>query len=309
MDRIKIFAPAGIGNISCGFDILGFPINGVGDTLEIRTTSKLGIVIEEIRGYAGNLPTDPEKNICGVIARAMIDDSRFDKGVSMVLTKGVMSGSGLGSSASSSAAAAFAMNQILNKPYTTKQLITFAMLGEKLASGTPHADNVAPALLGGITLIRQNNPLDVVQIPVPDDLFVSVIHPQIEIQTAMARSVLKKQIDLPVVVNQLGNVAGLVAGFFLSDYDLIGRSLKDYIAEPFRAPLIPGFDNITAAAKMAGALGGGISGSGPSVFALSKSQKVAENVAIAMQKEVDKLNIANHVFVSAISKTGCRIIQ
>ncbi len=305
--HIKVFAPASVANVSCGFDILGFPINNTGDIIEVKAIENKEIQIESIDG-SGNLSTNPENNVCGVVAKAMLEAANVSHGISIKLTKGILPGSGLGSSAASSAGAAFVVNKLLNEPFSETQLVEFSMLGEALASGTPHADNVAPALLGGFVAIRSYTPLDIVKIPVPEQLYCTVIHPKIELRTELSRNVLKKQVDLKTAIKQWGNIAGLIAGLYSNDYELIGRSLNDYIIEPIRSLLIPGFNEITNAAKQAGALGCGISGSGPSIFSLSKGEVMAKKVGEAMAKEADKFNLPYDIHVSTIAKEGCRLI-
>lgn len=305
--KIKAFSPATVANVSCGFDILGFAIDSVGDLLELESNNSGEIKILNIIG-PGNLPTDPDKNVCGVIAKAMLKKAKSNLGLNMILKKGIAPGSGMGSSAASSAVTAFAVNEILDKPFTQKELVEFAMLGEKLASGTAHADNVAPAIYGGLVLIRSYDPLDIIKIPVPDALFCTVIHPQIELRTEVSRDILKKEIDLSLAVKQWGNVAGLISGMHTANYELIGRSMKDFIIEPIRSVLIPGFKELTAKAKSAGALGSGISGSGPSIFSLSKGEKDAQNVANAMKTEANKMGIPFDIHVSKVSKKGSQIL-
>lgn len=305
--KIKAFSPATVANVSCGFDILGLSLDALGDSLEVESNDSGLIKIIEING-PGNLPTDPQKNVIGVIAQAMLDKSASKIGIDMKLTKGIAPGSGLGSSAASSAVAAFAVNELLDKPFTKPELVEFAMMGEKLASGTAHADNVAPAIYGGITLIRAYNPVDIIEIPVPDALYCTVIHPLIELRTEISRSILKQQINLSDAIKQWGNVAGLISGFHSSNYDLIGRSLHDYIVEPTRSVLIPGYKELTHTAKKAGALGCGISGSGPSIFSLCKGKETANRVAKNLNSVAQSLNLPFNIHVSKVSTTGSKII-
>jgi len=297
--KIKAFAPASVANVGCGFDVLGFAMDKVGDSLEIELTSQAGIQIQAIQGQ-GNLSTDPEKNVCGVVAKAMLDKLNH---------QGILPGSGLGSSAASSAVTAFAVNELFNRPFTELQLVEFAMLGEKLASGTAHADNVAPALMGGFVAVRSYEPLDIIKIPFPDELYCTVIHPKIELRTELSRNILKQQVPLKTAIRQWGNVAGLIAGLYSDNYELIGRSLTDYIVEPVRSLLIPGYARLTEAAFLAGALGSGISGSGPSVFSLCKGKETANDVAKAFQEKAILMGLPFDVYVSKISKMGCRIIE
>ncbi|HAN00076.1 MAG TPA: homoserine kinase [Marinilabiliales bacterium] len=306
--KVKAFAPASVANVSCGFDVLGFAIDKVGDTLQAEATSYPGVIIESVTG-PGNLSTDPDKNICGVIAKAMLAKLDLHQGVRIRLTKGILPGSGLGSSAASSAVTAFAMNELFGNPFTEKQLVEFAMLGEKLASGSAHADNVAPAIMGGFTAVRSYEPLDIFKIPVPNELYCTVIHPKIEVRTELSRNILKKQVELKTAIKQWGNVAGLVAGLYSSNYDLIGRSLTDYIIEPVRSRLIPGYFELTQNALLAGALGCGISGSGPSVFSLCKGHETAKKVADAFTEKAVLLGLPFDIYVSKIAEKGARIID
>lgn len=305
---IKAFAPASVANVSCGFDVLGFSMDKVGDTLELEILDKPGIIIDPIQG-PGELSTDPDKNVCGVIAKAMMEKLQTPHGLRFKLNKGILPGSGLGSSAASSVVTAFAINEMFHQPFSTTELVEFSMLGEKLASGTAHADNVSPALLGGFVAVRSYEPLDIIKIPVPDALYCTVIHPKIEVRTELSRNILKKQVELKTAIKQWGNVAGLIAGLYSSNYDLIGRSLTDYIVEPVRSLLIPGYKELTDYALLAGALGSGISGSGPSVFSLCKGEESALKVAEAFNEKATLLGLPFDIHVSKISATGARILE
>ncbi|WP_294818692.1 homoserine kinase [uncultured Flavobacterium sp.] len=306
MESIKIFSPATIANVSCGFDVLGLCLDNVGDEMAIAKTQSPGIVIKEITG--ANLPLAAEKNVAGVAAQALIARLEPGYGFEISIDKRIKAGSGIGSSAASAAGAVFAINHLLGSPLTAKELVPFAMQGEKLASGSAHADNVAPALLGGFTLVRSYEPLDIIKIDAPGELYATVIHPQIELRTMDARSILKNNIPLKKAIVQCGNLAGLISGLYTSDYDLIGRSLHDELVEPVRYILIPKFNEIKAAAMEAGALGGGISGSGPSVFALSRGQQAAQNAAHAMAAALHGTGIPYELHVSPINPTGIKII-
>ena len=305
MNEIKLFCPATIANVSCGFDVLGLCLESVGDTMTISKTTVKGVRIIEIIG--ADLPLETNKNVAGVAAVALLDALQPDFGFDISITKNIKAGSGIGSSAASAAGAVYGINKLLGSPFITKKLVSFAMQGEKLASGTAHADNVAPALLGGFTLIRSYEPLDIITIPSPADLYVTVIHPQIELKTKDARSVLRENISLKKATIQCGNLGGLISGLYTSDYDLIGRSLHDELVEPVRSILIPKFDALKAAAIAAGALGGGISGSGPSVFALSKGEATARKVADAMAVIMNETGIPFEVHVSPINSQGIKI--
>lgn len=306
MNEIKIFAPGTIANLSCGFDILGLCLDTIGDEMIIRKTKQKGIRIVKIKG--ADLPLETEKNVAGVAALALLDEIETDFGFEIEIYKNIKAGSGIGSSAASSAGAVFGINRLLGKPFANKELVRFAMQGEKLASGSAHADNVAPALLGGFTLVRSYEPLDIIKIKSPDEMFATVVHPQIELRTSDARSILKQTISLKSAIVQWGNVGGLIAGLYTEDYELIGRSLHDEIVEPLRSILIPAFDLVKKSAIENGALGVGISGSGPSVFALSKGKKTAERVAKVMSAVYDKINLPYEIHVSKINDQGIKII-
>ncbi|WP_420574234.1 homoserine kinase [Kordia sp.] len=307
MNEIKIFAPATIANVSCGFDVLGLCLDTVGDEMIIRKTNKKGIAITKLTGQ--DLPLDTQKNVAGVAGLAMLSTLDLDHGFEIEIYKNIKAGSGIGSSAASSAGTVWAMNELLGKPFSANELVPFAMEGEKLASGTAHADNVAPALLGGFTLVRSYDPLDIIKIPTPSELYATVIHPQIEVKTSDSRSLLKENISLKKSIIQIGNLGGLISGLYTSDYDLISRSLHDEIVEPLRAILIPGFNEVKQNAIDCGALGAGISGSGPSIFALSKGKEMAEKVAKSMSETYKKLNIDYDIHVSKINTNGCRILE
>lgn len=307
MNEIKIFCPATIANLSCGFDILGLCLTSAGDEMIIRKSDVKGIRITKIIG--ADLPLETENNVAGVAALAMLEEVETEFGFEIEIYKNIKAGSGIGSSAASSAGAVFGINELLGKPFTRKELVKFAMQGEKLASGNAHADNVAPCLLGGFTLVRSSNPLDIIKIDSPSELYATVVHPQIELKTSDARSVLKQNVSLKSAITQWGNVGGLVAGLYTNDYELIGRSLHDEIIEPVRSMLIPGFDLIKKTAYENGALGSGISGSGPSIFALSKGKETAEKIAKAMSAVYDEINLPYEIHVSKVNPEGVSIIK
>jgi homoserine kinase len=307
-DSIKVFAPATVANVTCGFDILGFAVDQPGDEITLRKTNSGQVRIEQITGDEGILSKDPEKNTCGAVIRMFLNDLKSDQGIDIYLDKKMPLGSGLGSSAASSVAAIFAINELLGRPKKLEELLPFAMEGERIACGAAHADNVAPGLYGGFVLIRSYDPLDVVRLKTPDDLFATLVHPQIEVRTKDAREILRKQIYFKDSVKQSGNVAGLIAGLLTSDYGLISRSMHDHIVEPVRSILIPGFNIIKEAALELGALGAGISGSGPSIFALSTDSDTAERIANKMKSIYSGFEIENETYVSRINQIGPRII-
>ncbi|MGQ7947440.1 homoserine kinase [Flavobacterium sp. WC2509] len=306
MTEIKLFCPATIANLSCGFDVLGLCLATAGDEMIVRKSDVKGVRITKIVG--ANLPLETENNVAGVAALAMLEEVETEFGFEIEIYKHIKAGSGIGSSAASSAGAVFGINELLGRPFTRKELVKFAMQGEKLASGNAHADNVAPALLGGFTLVRSSNPLDIIKIDSPSELYATVVHPQIELKTSDARSVLKQTVSLKSAITQWGNVGGLVAGLYTQDYELIGRSLHDEIIEPIRSMLIPGFDLIKQTAYENGALGSGISGSGPSIFALSKGKENAEKIAKAMSAVYEEMNLPYEIHVSKVNDEGMKII-
>ncbi|WP_025740417.1 homoserine kinase [Aquimarina pacifica] len=307
MKSIRIFAPATVANLSCGFDVLGCCLDTVGDEMVISLVNEPGVKITKIEG--AKLPMDSDKNVASVAVNALLEDYKKEVGIQIEIYKKIKAGSGIGSSAASSAGAVWAVNHLLGSPFTGKDLVKYAMAGEKLASGNAHADNVAPALLGGFTLVRSYTPLDVIRLHSPKDLVMTVIHPQIEVKTSDSRSVIKHKIDLKQAIHQWGNVGGLVAGLFTEDYDLIGRSLEDVIIEPLRSILIPEFNNVKNAALNQGALGCGISGSGPSIFALSKGLETANKVADAIREVYNNTGLDFDIHVSKINEQGIRILE
>ena len=328
---IKIKTPATVANMVCGFDILGFAVNNPYDEMEMRwverTANEPSITIINIDEY--QLPTDPEKNVAGAALLAFLEEldekikeSTITKAISSTkigkipattkikfevkINKLIKPGSGVGSSAASSAGAVVGANYLLGNLFSKDDLVRFAMNGEKLASGVKHADNIAPCIFGGVTLVRSIFPLEVVALPSPQ-LYVTIVHPQIEVRTADARSILRQKVLLKDAIKQWGNIAGLVAGLMKSDYDLIGRSLEDVIIEPVRSILIPGFDDLKKACKQAGALGGGISGSGPSIFMLSKTKEIAIAVEKEMNQLYDGIGLPHHTYVTTINQMGVEV--
>lgn len=306
MEQLKIFSPATIANISCGFDVLGLALDTVGDEMTIRKVSKKGVRITKIIGQ--NLPLETHKNVAGVAALALLAETESEVGFEIEIDKRIKPGSGIGSSAASSAGAVWAINELLGKPFGVTDLVRFAMEGERLATGVAHADNVAPALFGGFTLVRSYSPLDIISINTPSELYATVIHPQIEVKTSDAREILKTTVPLKEAIKQWGNVGGLISGLYTEDYDLIGRSLEDYIIEPIRSILIPAFDAVKQNSIKAGALGCGISGSGPSIFALCKGEAKAYEVAEAMKSVYKKVGIDYDIHVSKVNKQGIKVL-
>ena len=304
---IKILAPATIANLVCGFDILGLALNHPQDEMELTLSNEPGLRIQHIDAY--NLPTEPAKNVAGAALLAMMEEyGDASLGFDLTINKIIKPGSGLGSSAASSAGAVVGANHLLNNHFSKQDLVRFAMNGEKVASGVKHADNITPCIFGGVTLIRSIFPLDIIPLSAPP-MFVTVVHPQIEVKTSDARQILRKEVQLKDAIKQWGNIAGLVAGFLQNDYELISRSLEDVIIEPIRSILIPGFDEVKAQCKEAGALGGGISGSGPSVFMLSKEETTAKNVEQIMKNIYDKIGVEYHTHVTTLNTEGVKIVS
>lgn len=305
MEQISVYAPATVANVACGFDIFGFAVDRPGDQVVLTKKDSPGIIISEITGDEGRLPLEVHKNTAGIAIQKYLEHiGRPDQGFTLALHKDMPLGSGLGSSAASAVAGVFAANELMGKPLTQKELLPFAMEGERVACGSAHADNVAPSLLGGFVIIRSYDPLDIVEVKVPEELFATIVHPQVEVNTKDARSILEREIQLSKTIQQMGNVAGLVAGLLLPDFDLIGRSLEDVIIEPIRSILIPQFTEVKSAALGAGALGCSISGSGPSLFALSKGRETAEKVAVAMSAAFKEADIESEAYVSKINNIG-----
>jgi homoserine kinase len=306
MNEIKVFCPATIANLNCGFDVMGLCLDGIGDEMVLRKVAEKGIKITKITG--AELPYQTEKNVAGVAGLALLNSVDIDFGFEIEIHKKIKAGSGIGSSSASAAGAVFGINELLGKPFTKHQLVDFAMKGEAIASGCEHADNVAPCLLGGFTLVRGYNPLDVIKIESPSELFAVVLHPQIELKTSDARAVLQPTIPLKNAIIQCGNLGGLIAGLYTNDYELIGRSLQDVIIEPMRKHLIPNFDEVKNAAMINGALGAGISGAGPSIFALCKGENSAQKIALAMQENFKNTKIAFDIHISKINDEGTKTI-
>lgn len=303
---VKIKAPSTVANLVCGFDVLGMCLHQPYDVMEVTLLEEQKIIINNTNGFPS--PTDPAQNTAGAPLIEMLNHLTYPIGFEVTITKNIKPGSGIGSSAASAAGAVFAANHLLGSPFSNTELIRFAMFGEKVASGVKHADNVAPALLGGVTLIRSILPLDVISIPAPH-LYITVLHPQIEVKTADARQILRKEVLLKDAIKQWGNIAGLVAGFMKNDYDLIGRSMEDIIIEPVRSILIPGFNEVKKLSKEAGALGGGISGSGPSIFMVNKDEKTALEVEKIMKELYNRLGLPHHTYVTTINHKGCTLSE
>ena len=308
MESIKVFAPATVANVVCGFDILGFAVNKPGDELTMELTNKPGVNIISIEGDEGKLPLDPTKNtVSASVMNLLTDLGREDVGFNLKLKKKMPMGSGLGSSSASAIAGLFAANELLGKPLTKLELLPYAMQGEALACGHGHADNVAPALFGGFTLIKSYEPLEVIALPIPK-LFCALLYPHVDVPTRDARQIIRSKVLLKDAVTQWGNIAGLISALYTHDYDLLGRSLKDVIIEPIRSILIPEFDRMKEIAMENGALGFGISGSGPTVFSLYKSSDDAQKVLQLLKKLLSNIGVNSNIYLSEINKTGPMVL-
>jgi len=300
MNKVQVQCPATVANLVCGFDILGMALEAPFDIMEVRLLDEPKVIVTSRDGY-------PALNTAGAPLLAMLEELQRPIGFEVLIDKKIKPGSGIGSSAASAAGAVVGANHLLSNRFSKEDLVRFALFGEKVASGVKHADNIAPCIYGGITLIRSIFPLDIVSIPAPS-LHVTVVHPQIEVRTSDARQILRKQVLLKDAIRQWGNIAGLVAGLIKNDYDLIGRSLEDVIIEPVRSMLIPGFDQVKQQCKAAGALGGGISGSGPSIFMLSKDQATARQLETIMHDVYQRIGLDHHTYVTTINQRGVQII-
>ncbi|MBG6236520.1 homoserine kinase [Pedobacter sp. CAN_A7] len=307
---IKVFAPATVANVVCGYDVLGFAVNAPGDEVVMTRKDAPGVLISKITGDDGRLPLDPNKNTVSASVQHYLEHiGRQDIGVTIELHKKMPIGSGLGSSSASTVAGLFAINNLMGNPLTNKELVPFAMKGEELACGYGHADNVAPALLGGFVLIRSYEPLDVISLPSPEGMYAAIVYPEVDVPTKDARQMIRTKVLLKEAVTQWGNVGGLVSGLFLKDYDLIGRSMVDVLVEPTRSILIPEFYKMRALAMENGAIGFGISGSGPSVFALTRDEATARNITNALQQLLKSININSLAYVSPVNQAGPVILD
>ncbi len=298
---IKVSAPATIANLVCGFDVLGLALNDPQDIMEVSLSEEPGIRIKHLDNY--KLSTVPEENVAGVSLLALMQELEEKIGFDIIIDKRIKPGSGLGSSAASAAGIVVAANYLLNNKFCKEDLVRFAMAGEKLASGVKHADNISPGIYGGVTLVRSIFPLDIISLPAPS-MYVTVVHPQIEVKTSDARGILRKEVLLKDAIKQWGNVAGLVAGFLKNDYGLISRSLEDVNIQQVRSMLNPGFDDVKSKSIEAGALGGGISGSGPSIFMLCREENTAMEVENIMKNIYDATGLSYYTYVTTINNRG-----
>mgnify|MGYP006148715283 FL=1 len=304
--EIKLFSPATVANVACGFDVLGLCLDTIGDEMVVRKVDKKGVRITKIEGF--KLPFETELNVAGVSALAMYQELQPDCGFEIEIKKNIKPGSGIGSSAASAVGSVYGINALLGSPLNKTQLTQFAIKGEALASGSEHADNIAPALFGGFTLVKSVNPLEILQIPSPDNLYVTIIHPQIEIKTAISRAILPKNVPLKAAINQWANVGSFIHSLHTSDYPLMQRSLHDVIIEPHRSKLIPHYNEVKQQTLKVGALGTNISGSGPSIFSLCKGIENANKVRGVMTNIYSNTGIEFDVHVSKINTQGVKVI-
>ncbi len=310
-ESVRVFAPATVANMICGFDILGFAVDYPGDEVAMYRVEEPGVRIRTIVGDDGKLPLDADRNTVSACVKMLLLHLGIqdELGIEIELTKHMPIGSGLGSSSASTVAGLFAVNSLLGNPLSKEELMPFCVEGERLACGHGHADNVAPALMGGITLVRGYQPLDVIKLPVPDELYAGIVFPQVDVPTRDARQLIKEKVLLKDAVTQWGNIAGLIAGLYERDYALISRSMHDVLIEPTRAILIPEFYEMKRIALAAGALSFGISGSGPSVVAIARGKEVAEQAASLIQQHLTQCEIESLKYVSSVNVDGPKLLD
>jgi homoserine kinase len=308
LERATAFAPASVGNVAIGFDILGFAVDALGDRVTVARRKEPGVVISAVQGIAGKLPLEPEKNTAGSALLAMYEKLQPPFGFDLQIDKGIPLGSGLGGSAASAVGAVVAANALLPTPCSKLELLQFAMQGEAVASGSLHVDNISPSLFGGLILTVGIDHPRVKQIPVPPDVRAVIVHPHMFLSTKQARAILKRTVDLSDFVWQTANLAGFISGCYTNDLDMIRASLEDVVIEPQRQALIPGFHEVRRAAMDAGALGCSISGAGPTMFAWSPSAS-ASAVLQAMCGEFDRRSIQRDTWITEIESAGARVVS
>ncbi len=308
MDSVRVFAPASVANVSCGYDVLGFAVHRPGDEVFMSLNSSGRVSLDMIEGDDGRLPREPEKNTVSAVVINYLKHIGVKQGIGIKLYKKMPFGSGLGSSAASAVGGLVGVNELMGSPLSRMQLLPFAMEGENLACGNAHADNVAPSLLGGMVLIRSYSPLDVITLPVPGSLCCGLVYPHVEVPTMAARQIIRTNVPMAAAIRQWGNVGGIVAGLFMNDTGLIGRSMEDFVVEPVRKMLIPHFDEMRSLALKNGALGFGISGSGPTVFALCTDKEIAVKVTVILENRLKDHGLESTCFVSDINTEGATFI-
>ena len=306
MKKVRVFAPASIANLGCGFDIMGLALDEVGDILEMTASEGDGISI--VNQTDVPLPDDIEENVITPVIRKFLEMTGQKAQIDVTICQKIYPGSGIGSSAASSAAAAYGMNELFDCPLSDDEMVICAMEGENLASGGYHADNAAPALLGGIILIRGYEPLDIIQLPIPGNFYCAVVHPKIMVSTKAARSILPKAVPMHDAISQWGNVGGLVAGLYSGNIGLVGRAMRDAVAEPYRKQFIPGFDELRERILASGSMAMNISGSGPSVFSLSGKREIAHRAGEIMKEHFDARGIPCEVYVVKVTNKGAKLL-
>jgi len=307
MESIKVFSPGSITNLSCGYDILGVCLENRGDEIKVSKTNNKSLTIKSINGF--KLTKDIDKNVSGIAAQALLKKIDIDYGFEIEINKGIKPGSGIGSSAASSAGTVFAINQLLGSPFSLLDLVRFSMEGEKFVSGSYHADNVAPIIFGGITLVRSIYDLDVVSLPNPKDLEIVIVRPNIEIKTADSRKVVKKKVKIEKMTQQSANLGSFISSLYTEDYNLMSRSVIDQVVEPDRAVLIPEFDKIKRISKDSGSIAVGISGSGPSIFSISNNRTTSNKVLYSISEHYSSMGIDHDAFISKVNSDGIKIIE
>lgn len=308
-NSVSVFAPATVANVAVGFDILGFPLDAVGDKITVTKIDEPVVRIKSISGLNLSLPLEASKNTAGVVLQEIIKNYNLDFGFEIDIEKGIPLGSGMGGSAASSVGALVGANELLDNKLSKYELLKYSLLGEKTASGAEHGDNVTPCLFGGLTLTRSIYPIDVIKIPIPESIAVVLVHPHFRLDTSVSRSVLRSQLPVHDFVKQSANLAGFISGCYTNDLDLIKRSLSDVLIEPHRAPLIPGFESAKSAAISEGALGCSISGSGPSIFAWCNGFDSAERVRQSIVSALKNETIESDAWISKVSSSGATIIR
>jgi homoserine kinase len=309
MDAVTAFAPATVSNVACGFDVLGFALESPGDEVTARFAAS-GVHIDGISGDSGRLPRDAGRNTAGVAAQALLTRLGERRGVVLTIRKGLPLSSGLGGSAASAVASVVAVDGLVGARLPLDALMACAFEGERVGAGSAHGDNIAPSLYGGFVLVRQANPPDVIRLPVPRGLTAVVVHPDLEIETARARALLGDTVPLADAIREWANLGAFVDALHRADFALMARALEDTIAEPRRAPLVPGLAAIKRAALDAGALGCSLSGSGPSLFALCGDAATARRVAPAMTAAVRAaIGGEPQTYVSPIAPEGARLVS
>ena len=307
MIEISLRAPATVANLSCGFDILGICLKEPYDEIVITKNSDKNVLIEIQDSEFSNIPSNPNENTGGIPAQLIINDYHLDFGFNIKIKKGIPLCGGLGSSAATAAGVVYGINKLLDLKMPLDQLIKYSLEGEKLSSKSPHADNIGPCLMGGLVLIRDAMEFDLVNIPV-GEFYFAVIHPNVKVDTKTARQILPKQVELSTAVKQWGNIASLTYGFSSNNIDIIKNSMNDYIIEPVRSNLIPGYFNVKSAAINSGAIGCSISGSGPSIFAMFESKENAQKAINHMEEELKKISVGFHSYISPVNSQGIEIL-